>query len=46
VVPLALSGRIVIGVAVLGAVVLLLLLLRMEARDHAGEDAESEQKGL
>jgi hypothetical protein len=44
VVPLALSGRIVIAVAVLGAVVLLVFLLRMEDRSRGGEDAETEQK--
>jgi hypothetical protein len=44
-VPLAaVGGRIVIAVAVLGAVVMLVFLLRMEAREQASRDAESEQK--
>ncbi|HXR28292.1 MAG TPA: hypothetical protein VN772_01855 [Solirubrobacteraceae bacterium] len=37
-VPLALSGTVVISVVVLGAVLLLLWLLRSEARDAEAEE--------
>ena len=39
VIPLALSGVGVIGAAVAGAIVLVWILLRMEARDEAADDA-------
>jgi len=38
--PLAVSGRVVIGVAVIGALVLLWVLLRLEARQETDEDPE------
>jgi mannose/fructose/N-acetylgalactosamine-specific phosphotransferase system component IIC len=42
---LAVSGVAVIGVAVVGAFVLLVLLLRMEGRDQARQEAaEAKQK--
>ncbi len=45
-IPLAVSGRIVIGVAVVGALVLVWVLLRLDTRDEATERAEEEaEKG-
>lgn len=41
-VPLAVSGSVVIGVAVVGAILLLLILLRSEDRYEAEQDAERE----
>ncbi len=43
VVPLAVSGKLVIGTAVIFAIVLLVLLFRMEDRDEAREKAEAEK---
>ena len=45
-VPLAVSGTIVIGVAVSGAVLLIIVLLRAEDREQAKEDAEEQAKRL
>jgi hypothetical protein len=42
-IPLAVSGRIVIGVAVVGALMLVWVLLRMDTRDEAAEKAEEEE---
>ena len=39
-VPLAVSGQIVIGVAVVGALILLRVLLRSETRMEAEEEAD------
>jgi hypothetical protein len=39
-IPLAVSGPVVIGVAVIGGIVLLALLLRSEDRYEAEEEAE------
>ena len=44
VIPLALSGVGVIGAAVAGAIVLVWILLRMEARDEATDDAERAER--
>jgi hypothetical protein len=41
-IPLAVSGRVVVGVAVVGALVLVWVLLRMDARDQAAEKPEDE----
>ena len=41
-IPLAVSGRVVVGVAVVGALVLVWVLLRMNARDEAAEKPEDE----
>jgi hypothetical protein len=41
-IPLAVSGPIVIGVAVVGAMLLVWVLLRTEAREGAKEEAEEE----
>jgi hypothetical protein len=41
---LAVSGSAVVGVAVLGAFVLLVALLRMEDRDHARDEAEKRKR--
>jgi hypothetical protein len=42
-IPLAVSGRIVIGVAVVAALLLVWVLLRLDTRDEAAEKAEEEQ---
>ncbi len=42
-VPLAVSGKIVIGVALVGALLLLAYLLRAEDRDQAREKRESKR---
>ena len=41
-IPLAVSGRVVVGVAVVGALVLVWVLLRMNARDEAAKEPEEE----
>jgi hypothetical protein len=41
--PLAVSGTVVMGVAVISAVVLLLYLLRREDEDEARDRAESDR---
>jgi hypothetical protein len=43
-VPLAVSGPVVIGIAVLAAVLLAWVLLRAETRDDAREEADGESK--
>jgi hypothetical protein len=42
-IPLAVSGTIVIGTAVSGALLLVWVLLRMDTRDEAAEKAEEEE---
>jgi fatty acid-binding protein DegV len=42
-IPLAVSGRIVIVVAVVGALLLVWVLLRLDTRDEAAQKAEEEQ---
>ncbi len=42
-VPLAVSGKIVVSAVVLLAIVLLIVLFRMEDRDTALDEAEAEQ---
>jgi hypothetical protein len=41
-IPLAVSGKIVIGVAVFGALLLVWVLLRIDTRDEAADKAEDE----
>jgi hypothetical protein len=43
-IPLAVSGTIVIGTAVSGALVLVWVLLRLDTRDEAAEKAEEEEE--
>ncbi len=42
-VPLAVSGKIVVGAVVFFAIVLLVVLFRMEDRDAALDEAEAEK---
>lgn len=43
-IPLAVSGRLVVGVAVAAALLLMWVLLRMETRGEAREQAEEEAR--
>jgi hypothetical protein len=43
-VPLAVSGTIAIGVVVTGAVLLLVVLLRLEARDAAAQEKQAGER--
>jgi hypothetical protein len=43
-VPLAVSGTIAIGVVVTGALLLLVVLLRLEARDTAAQEKQAEER--
>jgi hypothetical protein len=43
-VPLAVSGALVVGVVVVGAIALLVWLLRAESREEAEHDAEAAQR--